>query len=189
MGQKIRADGGDKPNTQLAGQRVARQVCQIDNVVGVANDAPRALHHFFASGRQCHIARLPLHQSDPGIVLELLDLRRQRGLANEAALRRLAEVTGVRKGHEVFQVTQVHGKAPAARYAQPIGSIRTIDWNDNGSSSMMQPLVGHLPSPLARPLWPAGSCIAQRRRGAAGFFWESRASALQMLQASFARRS
>jgi hypothetical protein len=59
---------------------------------------------------QQHLARRALDQRHAQLVLQLLDLRGQGGLADEAGFGGAAEVPMLGQGNQVVQVAQVHGR-------------------------------------------------------------------------------
>ena len=105
--QQVRTDGGQQRHAQAAGQRIALQCGQRDDLVAGLDDAARARDHLGAGLGQRDAPRVAFHQLHAEVVLELLQLRRQRGLADEAARRRLAEMARVGHRHEVAQVLEL----------------------------------------------------------------------------------
>ena len=92
-----RALGGDRPDP-----------------LGLVEHHARRLDHLAAGLGEHHVARAALDQLDAELLLQLLQLRRQGRLADEARLGGPAEVAVVGHRHEVAQVSQVHRSPPAA---------------------------------------------------------------------------
>jgi hypothetical protein len=109
--QQVGRDGRDQPDAQLAAQRIAAGAGQLADVVGFPADAAGTLDNQPAGLGQRNLPRLALEQLHAEVLLELLDLCRQRRLAYVAALGRLAEMAAFGQGHQVLQVTQVHGSS------------------------------------------------------------------------------
>ena len=87
---------------------LARRAMSTD-VVGLAEQDPGPLDDLLAGVGQHDVAGVALDELDAELALELLDLGRQRGLADEAGLGGAAEVAVVGHGDEVVEVAQVHG--------------------------------------------------------------------------------
>ena len=84
----------------------------LADVVGLAEDHPGPLHDLLAGVGEQDVARAALDERDAELLLQLLDLRRQRRLADEARLGRPAEVAVVGHGDQVLEVAQVHRSPP-----------------------------------------------------------------------------
>ena len=80
---------------------------QLDDLVAGVEDAARALDDLLAGRRELHALGRAFDELHAEIFLELLELRRQRRLADEAALGRASEVTRVGHGHQVTQVLEL----------------------------------------------------------------------------------
>ena len=70
-------------------------------------DAPRASHDLLAGIRERDVVRLPLDQLHAEILLELLELRRQRRLAHEAPLGSPSEMAAIGHRHQITQVLEL----------------------------------------------------------------------------------
>jgi hypothetical protein len=110
--QQIGADGGDQAQFEFAGERIGVVARQRDDFIALVQHAARAHHDLFTHFGELNVLRLALHQFDAQIVLELLELRREGGLADEGALGGLAKMPGIGQRHQVFQVLEIHGSAP-----------------------------------------------------------------------------
>jgi hypothetical protein len=84
-------------------------------VLGLGEEHAGSGHDLLAGGREQDVARAPLDQLDAELGFQLLQLRRQRGLADEARLGRLAEVAVVGDGDEVLEVAEVQAPEPMRR--------------------------------------------------------------------------
>ncbi len=89
-------------NRPANGSLLLRRQC--DDLVAFVQHASGAHNHLFADFGELHVPRLTLHQLDAEILLELFELRGQRGLAHERAFRRPAEMPGVGERHQVFEI-------------------------------------------------------------------------------------
>ena len=85
---------------------------ELDDLLARLDDAARALDDFLAGGGQRHALGRALDELHAEVFLELLELRRQRRLADEAALGRAAEVARVGEGDEVAQVLELSMDRP-----------------------------------------------------------------------------
>ena len=99
---------GISANLQLAGERIGIAARQRDDFIAFIQHAPRAHHDLLAHLGELHVLRLALHQFDAQILLQLLQLRRQGRLADEGALRRLAEMAGIGECHQIFEILEIH---------------------------------------------------------------------------------
>src|SRR5207248_3435088 len=92
-------------------------------------DAPRARHDLLPGRGEGHVVGRALDQLQAERLLELLQLRREGRLADEAARGGPPEMAQVRHGHEIAQVLelQIH----CSRYTESIEFIKSIDWNDS----------------------------------------------------------
>jgi hypothetical protein len=70
----------------------------------VADDAARPFQHAFAFRREPAEARSALHQHDAENVFQLLDARRQRGLADAACLGGTTEMALARERNDEFKL-------------------------------------------------------------------------------------
>lgn len=98
--QQIGCNRRQQRHPQTTRERVAMRPRDVDDFVGGLHDQPRAADDVCAGGREQGVTRLPFDQRHTEVVLELLQLRRECGLADETACRSLAEVAGVGHGHE-----------------------------------------------------------------------------------------
>ena len=80
---------------------------ELDDLFAGFDDAPRAFDDFLARGGERHALRRALDELHAEIFLELLELRGECRLADEAALRRAPEVAGVGDRDEVAQVLEL----------------------------------------------------------------------------------
>src|SRR5687767_10556385 len=80
---------------------------QLDDLVTGFEDAAGALDDLLAGGGERHALGCPLDELHAQVVLQLLELRRQGGLAHEASFGRAAEMAGVGHRHEVSQVLEL----------------------------------------------------------------------------------
>ncbi len=76
--------------------------------VGRGEHCARLRHEGAAGFGQCHLPLGAMEQSDAEIVLELLDLARQRRLSDVQPFRRTAEVKLLGNGKKVAEVAQLH---------------------------------------------------------------------------------
>ena len=97
---------------------------QLDDLLARLEDAARALDDLLAGGGQRDALRRALDELHAEVFLELLELRRQRRLAHEAALGRAPEVARVGHGDQVSQVLEFevgHRCSLSSLYNQSIG--------------------------------------------------------------------
>ena len=80
---------------------------QLQDLITYLQHVAAACHHFRPDLGQLHIVGLPFHQLHAQVLLKLIQLRRQRRLADETPFRRLAEMPGIRDSHQVFEIFQV----------------------------------------------------------------------------------
>jgi hypothetical protein len=106
--QQIRAERREDAQAQRAGFRIDRAPRDRLDLVDLAQHAARALRDLAADFGEQHLARRALDEGDAELVFELLDLRRQRRLADETRLGGVAEVLVLGEGDEVTQIAQVH---------------------------------------------------------------------------------
>src|SRR4029077_1577620 len=105
--------------------------------------------HDLLPGRgERHVVRCALDELQAERLLELLQLRREGRLADEAARGGPPEVAQLRHRHEIAQVLelQLHG----TRYTESIEFIKSIDWNDSRPDAMMGAVTGPIPAPHPR---------------------------------------
>jgi len=88
--------------------RLGAVASQGDDLLALAQHAPRAHHDFLAHVGELHVVRLALHQLHAQVFLELLQLGRQRRLAHEGALGGLAEMPGVGQCHQILEILEIH---------------------------------------------------------------------------------
>jgi hypothetical protein len=91
---------------------------QLDDLFAGIEDAARPLDDFLASGSQLHPLGCTLDELHTEVLLELLELRRQRRLAHEAAFGRAAEVARIGHCHQVTQVLELE-----VRHRCPLSSL------------------------------------------------------------------
>src|SRR5690349_21107507 len=97
---------------------------EFDDVVARLEDAPRPFDDLLAGHGERHALRRALDELHAEVFLELLELRRQRRLAHEAAFSRAPEVAGVRHGDEISQILELevcHRCSLSSLYNQLIG--------------------------------------------------------------------
>src|SRR4029079_6451879 len=92
VGRKEGPVVGKQGEPQAPGERVAVAARQLDDLVAGVEDAPRAFHDLLARGGQLHAFWRALDELHAEVFLELLQLRGQRRLADEAALGGAAEM-------------------------------------------------------------------------------------------------
>ena len=104
--QKKRADGRDDADPQRTGQRIVRGDRDIDQVLGLPQNRPRPLGDLEAyAGRRNRAART-VEQDDAESLLEFLDRRAQRRLADEARLRRMTEMTALGERDQELELAE-----------------------------------------------------------------------------------
>ena len=81
-------------------------------------------HDGFTHRSEDHPPPVALDERHAEGFLELLQLRGERWLADEAGVGGATEVTVLREGHQVFEVAQVHGRQ------RPLSEQTEIDEND-----------------------------------------------------------
>lgn len=103
----------------------------IDYFITGLDDPSCSRDDLATSRRQQSPSRLALDQRYAEVILELFQLCRECRLANEAALGRLTEVSGIRHGDEVtkiFEFDVSHPGSPSERFTASIEIITSIDW-------------------------------------------------------------
>ena len=110
--QQIGPDRGDQGHLELAGERIGVVAGESDDFVALIQHAAGAHHDFSADLGELYILRLALDQFDSEVVLELLELGRQSGLAHEGTLGRLAEMARIGQRHQIFEVLEIHSMRP-----------------------------------------------------------------------------
>ena len=120
--QQIRAYGRNERDLQLAGQRIGVVAREREDLVAFAQHVPRACHDLLADLRELDVLRMALDQLYAQILLELLELCRQRRLAHERALCRAAEMTGIGQRNQVLEVLEIHPFAPTYRYRRSLSN-------------------------------------------------------------------
>ena len=91
-----------------SGSFVRRAICA--DLLDLVQHFARALRDLAADFGQQHLARRALDERDAELFLELLDLRRQRRLADEARLGGAAEMLVFGERDQISEVAQVHGR-------------------------------------------------------------------------------
>src|SRR4051812_31095939 len=97
---------------------------ELDDLLAGFQDAARPLDDLLAGRGERHALRRAFDELDAEIFLELLELRRERGLAHESASGRAPEVARVGDRHEVTQVLEFevrHRCSLSSLYNQLIG--------------------------------------------------------------------
>jgi hypothetical protein len=99
-------NGRDDAHPEVAGQGLPRRPDEIGELLGLAQDPPRLLHHPVAQRREAHHAFRPLdqHHADQG--LQLPQPRGKGRLGDEARLRRPAEMAVVMQRDEILQLLE-----------------------------------------------------------------------------------
>ena len=111
---------GSRATRSLPAERLALAVRERHHLVAGLQDAPRARHDLDAGLGECHVVRRALDELQPEALLELLQLRREGGLADEALRRRASEMALVGHCHEVAQVFEL--ELHARQYTSSIES-------------------------------------------------------------------
>ena len=116
VGQQVGRQGGEQPEAKRARLGVGGPAGDVADVVGLAQHHPGTFHDRLADVGQHDLPGAALDQLHAELVLQLLQLGRQRRLADEARLGGATEVAVVRNGDQVPEVLQVHVRTsgPAA---------------------------------------------------------------------------
>jgi hypothetical protein len=114
--QQVGADCRQQRHAQLARKRLAPVLREHHHLIGRLQDAPRTRHDLDAGLSEGHVVRGALDELHPEALLELLQLRRERRLADEALRRRPPEMTLVGHCDEVAQVLELEFHAANIRY-------------------------------------------------------------------------
>src|SRR5882672_2103551 len=115
--QQVRPNGGNEGHLERACEGIAVVARDIDDRVAVLEHPPRARHHLFAGFGQRYALWLALDESDTKVLLQLAQLCTQGRLADEAALRSLAEVALIGERHQIAQVLEFEiAHAPNIRH-------------------------------------------------------------------------
>ena len=149
--QQVGCERGKHAEPHAAGFGVLAAPRDLGHLLDFRDHPAGALGDVQADRRQHHPAWGPLHQRYTKLFLELLHLRGQRRLADEACLRRPAEMLVVGEGHEVLEIAQVQASLlPVGRDARKV------------------PAPARMPVPWAlvrpRPSRPGPSCGSGGRR-------------------------
>ncbi len=108
MRQKIRRQGGKQPESQRALRRVGAAPGHRPYLLDIVQHQPGPVGDFLAHGGQHdHLGR-SLDQLHAQLLLQLLDLGAERGLADETGVGGLAEMPQVGQLDEILQGAQVH---------------------------------------------------------------------------------
>ena len=75
-------------------------------------DAPHMMHHGPAAGSQANTGMPSLEKRQPKLVLEPANAAADRRGVESARLGRTGEVSGVRRGHQILEITDLHGLRP-----------------------------------------------------------------------------
>ena len=108
VGEQVRRQGGEQAHAERA--RLG-----VDGLTGDARMSSASARMTWARSTtparlgQQDVAGVALDELDAELALQLLELHRQRGLGHERRLGRPAEVAVLGHGHEVLELTQVHG--------------------------------------------------------------------------------
>ena len=141
---QLRHDVGQQVRARASGRARARTLpdsgswawrAMLADVLGLAEDDPGPLDHPLARVGEHDLARVALDELDAELALELLDLGRQRRLADEAGLGGPAEVAVLGDGDEVPEIAQVHG-VEAARSAQATSRFRAAAPSDSSGADV-----------------------------------------------------
>ncbi len=146
--QQVRPDGRYHREAQLAGKRIAMRARDLHHLVARVDDEPRTGHDLGPGIGERHALRLTLDELQPEGFLELAQLRRERWLAHEATLGRLAEMLQVGHRHEVAQVLQLdvgHGDGSRGGYIGQIYRFHHVN-----RVYTLSPAAGRS-GPLSRP--------------------------------------
>ena len=114
---------GIKRDLQLAGEGIGVVAREREDLVALAQHAPRTSHDLLAHLRELDVFRMALDQLHPQILLQLLELRGQRRLAHERALCRAAEMTGIGQRNQVLEVLEIHPFAPTFIYRRSLSNL------------------------------------------------------------------
>src|SRR5208283_4603920 len=106
--QQVGTDGGYQGHLELAGKRVLVVAGERDDFVSLVQHVARTNHDLLAHLRELDVLRLALDQLHAEVLLQFLELRGQRRLADEAAFGRAAEMPGVRERHQILQIPEIH---------------------------------------------------------------------------------
>ncbi len=122
---------------------------QGHHLVARLEDAARPGDDLLPGGGERNVVGLPLDELHAQVLLQLLQLRRKRRLADEAALGRPAEVAGIRHGDQVAQVFQFDVghrqlrqkgvKRALIRYMASIEIIKSIHWINDARGTHHRP--------------------------------------------------
>jgi len=106
--QQVGRERGE--NAQAHGARfgIARAPRDAADLLDLVQHLARALRDFHADLGQQHAPRRALDQGDAQLVLDLLDLRGQGRLADEAGLGRASEMLVFGESHEIAKIAKVH---------------------------------------------------------------------------------
>ena len=105
--QQVGPDRRKESDSQGARERVSVGTGECHHLIAGFENPARPRHDLLAGIGEGDMARLTLDELHSEVLLELLQLRRQGRLADEAALRRPPEMPGVRHRHQVAQILQL----------------------------------------------------------------------------------
>src|SRR5581483_8929452 len=91
---------------QPSGERIAVRSRQGHDLIACLQDAARPGDDVLPGVGEGDIVRLPLDELDAEVLLQLLQLRRERRLADEAALRRPPEMPRIGDRDEITEIFQ-----------------------------------------------------------------------------------
>ena len=109
--QQVRRDRVDHAEPEQADQLVASRLRDVADAGRFLQHLLRLLDDALADRRYRHLALAALENLRAQLLLELLDRDRQRRLADEAMLRRPAEIAFLRDGDDIAQLVERHRSA------------------------------------------------------------------------------
>src|SRR5215469_13650416 len=110
---------------------------QGHDLVARLENPPRPADDLLAGRGDGDVVGLPLDELYAEVVLQLLQLRRERRLADETALRRPAEMPRVGHRHEVAEIFQFDVGHCVYRYMASIEIIKSIHWINRARAPMI----------------------------------------------------
>jgi hypothetical protein len=75
-------------------------------------DAPNVKHHRLAAGSQANTGMPSLEKREPKLVLKPANAAADRRCIESERFSGTTEVSGVRRGHQVLEITNLHGLRP-----------------------------------------------------------------------------
>ena len=123
-GQQGRQAGGQAQDDRALHGGITQLAAQLPHPV---QDDPRFLQHDVAGRRGGGAPRRPDQERRAQLLLEAPDLQPQSGLGDIERLRRPGDAAGLADLHEIFQLTQAHGRGlPGRSFRGPDGLSQTI---------------------------------------------------------------